>query len=371
MKIFLLCSGLGWIKRGFESFTQECFDALRSYSDFDVYLFKGGGKADANEIVLWNTPREGQIAKIIATLSGKDAYFIEQATFTISLLRFVIREKPDVIFFSDGNIGNILWHFRQKSGLGYRLLFSNGGPLSPPFPRWDFVHQVAPVHALSALRAGHSAKRQTTIPYGFHFKAQSLLSPNDIRLLRNRLGLPPNRKIVVSIGTLNQTHKRMGYIIDEIAGMPQPIPYLLLLGQADAETVDLKGRAAQLLGEGNFAFRCVTAEKVSEFLSCADIFVLASIYEGFGRVVVEACASGIPSIVHNSELMHYVLGNQGSYADLTQSGALSRAIAYLINNPVTVSERELIQSTARNRFSWEVLVPEYIKMFQSCKKLNA
>ena len=27
-KVFLICSGLGRVNRGFESFTQECFDAL-------------------------------------------------------------------------------------------------------------------------------------------------------------------------------------------------------------------------------------------------------------------------------------------------------------------------------------------------------
>jgi 1,2-diacylglycerol 3-alpha-glucosyltransferase len=370
MKIFFLCSGLGWIKRGFESFTQECFTVIKNYSDFDVNLFKGGGKSYANEFVLWNTRREGILAKIIARLSGKSSYFVEQATFTSLLIRYLIFQKPEVIFFSDGNIGNILWHFRRKSGMGYRLLFSNGGPLSPPFPRWDFVHQVAPMHALEALRAGHNPERQMTIPYGFHFRTHALPSPDEIRALRVRLNLPPDRKVVVSVGTLNHTHKRMGYVIDEIATMPRPAPYLLLLGQSDAETVDLKKRAAALLGEGNFAFRCVSSEEVPDFLNCSDIFVLASLVEGFGRVVVEACGSGIPSIVHDSPLMRYVLGNQGNYADLTKSGALSGSITGLINMSPTNSEREMIRSSVRNRFSWEVLLPEYLQMFHACMKIN-
>ena len=45
-KVFLVCSGLGKINRGFESFTQECFVALSSVTKLEVTLFKGGGTSN-------------------------------------------------------------------------------------------------------------------------------------------------------------------------------------------------------------------------------------------------------------------------------------------------------------------------------------
>ena len=53
-KVFVICSGLGNIKRGYESFTQECFEALSQEPLLDVTLFKGGGKSSEKEIALWN-----------------------------------------------------------------------------------------------------------------------------------------------------------------------------------------------------------------------------------------------------------------------------------------------------------------------------
>jgi 1,2-diacylglycerol 3-alpha-glucosyltransferase len=56
IKVFLICSGLGRIDRGFKSFTQECFDALFGEPGLEVTLFKGGGIADASQVALRNLP---------------------------------------------------------------------------------------------------------------------------------------------------------------------------------------------------------------------------------------------------------------------------------------------------------------------------
>ncbi len=51
-KIFIVCSGLGHVKRGYESFTQECFNALFQEPTLDITLFKGSGDSSEKEIVL-------------------------------------------------------------------------------------------------------------------------------------------------------------------------------------------------------------------------------------------------------------------------------------------------------------------------------
>ena len=101
IKVFIICSGLGHIKRGYESFTQECFDALSQEPLLDVTLFKGGGKSSEKEIALWNFPRNApltqQIGRITDTLFGRGAYGVEQGSFFLSLLPHLYFKKPDVI----------------------------------------------------------------------------------------------------------------------------------------------------------------------------------------------------------------------------------------------------------------------------------
>jgi hypothetical protein len=154
IKVFIICSGLGHIQRGFESFTQECFETLLKESSLDITLFKGGGGSYKKAIRLWNLPREDWSAIQLGKVTGRGAYFIEQASFTFSLLPYIHREQPDVIYFSDGAVGNILWHWRRLTKQRYKLLLSNGGPYYPPFlPYCDHVQQVAPTHFQAAVDA--------------------------------------------------------------------------------------------------------------------------------------------------------------------------------------------------------------------------
>src|SRR5262249_60826604 len=65
------------------------------------------------------------------SLTGRGPYVVEQVTFAVQLLRHVVRERPDVIYFTDPAIGKVLSLWRRRCGGGFRLLFSNSGPIDP------------------------------------------------------------------------------------------------------------------------------------------------------------------------------------------------------------------------------------------------
>ena len=46
------------------------------------------------------------IAKAFGKLLRKGPYYIEQVPFVLSLIPYIYRKRPDIIFFSDGNVGN-------------------------------------------------------------------------------------------------------------------------------------------------------------------------------------------------------------------------------------------------------------------------
>ena len=43
LRVFLVCPGVGHVNRGYETFTRECFEALKADDRFDLFLFKGAG----------------------------------------------------------------------------------------------------------------------------------------------------------------------------------------------------------------------------------------------------------------------------------------------------------------------------------------
>ena len=53
-KVFIACSGLGRIKRGFEKFAGNCFEQVHSHPQLDVTLFKGGGEPAPRNVPLVN-----------------------------------------------------------------------------------------------------------------------------------------------------------------------------------------------------------------------------------------------------------------------------------------------------------------------------
>jgi 1,2-diacylglycerol 3-alpha-glucosyltransferase len=366
-KVFLLCSGLGRVNRGYESFTRECFAALRSQPGLDLTLFKGGGAAANGEITLWNIPRFSLAGRLLGRLTRRGGYVVEQASFFLSLKKYLRRDHPDVLYFSDGNLGNLLWHGRRKNGLRYRLLFSNGGPLSPPFPRWDLVQQVASPYFETARQAGQPDVRQLLLPYGFAIPNHPPeRTPADLERLRAKLGLPVGRPIVLSVGALNASHKRMDYLVREVAMLPHPRPFLVMLGQHDAESAGLAALAEKSLGRGNFLLRRVSPAEISDYYAAADVFTLASLHEGFGRVLVEALAQGLPCLAHDYAVAREVLAETGFYADFRVPGALAGLLAGALAAGTDSVARQARHRSAHARFSWDVLAEKYVAMLRQC-----
>lgn len=367
IKVFLICSGLGHVKRGFESFTQECFEALSKEPSLEITLFKGGGESKETEIVLGNLPRNSWIATQLGKATGRGSYFIEQVSFFLNLLPYIYREQPDVIYFSDGNLGNLLWHWRRLFQQHYKLLFSNGGPLPPPFSRWDYVQQVAPVHLQHALDAGEPAEKQSLVPYGISMSAElQCLSLPQRESLRRSLELPEKKPLLLSVGAINCVHKRMDYVIREVASLPEPRPYLLLLGQQDSDYSEILQLGNQCLGVDGFQIRTVAQKDVSDYYKVADAFILASLKEGFGRVFLEAMSYGLPCLAHDYAIPQFILGKEGYMGNLKLTGSLADLINRVLAEGDDESKRYLRHNSVYTRFSWEKLRPHYVDMIQRC-----
>src|SRR5436305_1548593 len=120
---------------------------------------------------------------------------------------------------------------RRAVGGNYKLLFSNGGPFWGPVPKWDHIQQTTPV-MFQHFRKMISDDRQSLVPYGRQIpETLELLAASDRDALRRSLGLPTDRPVVLSVGALNKHHKRIDYLISEVAMLDKPRPYLLMLGQ--------------------------------------------------------------------------------------------------------------------------------------------
>ncbi|MBA4018966.1 MAG: glycosyl transferase [Pirellula sp.] len=370
-KVFLACSGLGHVARGFETFTQECFDALRRESCLDVYLFKGAGPAGPNEYVARSLLRDSKFAKWIERRLWSvvyDGYYFEQTTFALSLIPHIIKQRPDVVYLSDGVVGNILWRWKQLTRSRFKLLLCNGGQLGPhDFPRYDHVHHGLAVGLEQSSRAGRSMETQTLIPQGFQIDRNfSRPTADEKKGLRERLGLPANRPVILSIGVVNSSIKRMDVLIRAVAQLPEPRPVLVVLGQRDAETPSILQLASEQLSPDGFICRTVPANSIEQYVDAADVFALASPKEGFGRVLVEALARGLCCVVPDRPYAHEILHDFGCYFDIHSPTDLPRILADAVSRGLDDTSARARHAAAYERFSWDRLAPKYVEMIERC-----
>jgi glycosyltransferase involved in cell wall biosynthesis len=364
---FLVCSGLGHVRRGYEAFMRECFEALRGDPRLEVRLFKGAGAEAPNDITVANLARSSLGARAVGELTRRGPYVVEQASFTAMLLRHLVRNRPDVIYYCDPTVGKLLWYWRRATGARFRLLFHNGGPHLPPFRWCDHVHQLTPSAMDDAVTLGHPPSRQTLIPCGFRFGSPPpRITPEERTAIRAQLGFPPDRPVVLSVGALNRVHKRMDYLISEIAALPSPRPFLVMLGEAETETPAVRATAELLLGPRGFAMRTVSRDQMEQYYRAADVFVLASLREAFGLAYVEAMANGLPCIAHDGPVTRFVLGEYGRLADLRRPGALGRELRTALAVPDPIEARLGRHYAVVSRFGWPAVVHRYVAMIAEC-----
>ena len=189
LKVWFVCTGVGVFNRGIESFFRDAFDGLHPLlGAYGIHaeLFKGGG-ADVlpDEHRVFCLPRTGAAAKLLGKLIHRTPYVAEQMSFLPGLIRRIRKGRPDVIFHSDGNMAMRLWHWRDRIGVPFKLLYSNGAPLHPPFTMVDHVQQVVPCYYDEAMSAGNRRGCTRWCPMGSACRRVRL---NRGRSFRRRFG---------------------------------------------------------------------------------------------------------------------------------------------------------------------------------------
>lgn len=365
VRVAIPCTGLGRQRRGFEAFTREVHAALRGASGIELAVFGGGGDLRADERAVWNLPRTSPMADAASRFTGWGPYFIEQATFFGGFLPHLVSWRPHLVYFADLNFGNACWHWRRATGQRFRLLYYNGGPTTRPFTRCDFVQQVTPGHFASAEARGESSDRMFVLPHGFDI-ANETPARDEARVAATRraFGVPDGQAMLLSVGMLGSTLKRMDVLVDAVAAMGEPRPYLVLLGQETEETPALRERARALGGAvwmGSWP-----KERMREAYLAADAFALLSLDEGFGLAYVEALAAGLTCVAQDNANTRFILGDCAHLGDTTTTSSAATLLRNALSAPASAEQRQERHAWVRDRFGWSVLAPRYAEMIRAC-----
>jgi glycosyltransferase involved in cell wall biosynthesis len=137
------------------------------------------------------------------------------------------------------------------------------------------------------------------IPSGVDLKKFKEIPYNKKQNFKKELGIPENALIIGSAGRLEPV-KGPEFLIEAAALIIPEYPdtFFVFAGDGGLKR-DLEKKALEIGIEKNIVF-LGWRDGISEIISVYDIFVLPSLNEGMGRVLVEAMALGKPIVASNA-----------------------------------------------------------------------
>ncbi len=164
--------------------------------------------------------------------------------------------------------------------------------------------------------------------------------------LREKMGIPADAFVVGCVAAVKKDHKRIDYLIREVAVLsgipslpggegqgegylsgadqhphPSPLPsrerelgrglFLLLAGARTAETHELIALAEELIpGRYKILLDC-PRDRMPDLYRAMDVFVLPSLFEMMPIALLEALASGVPCVVNHHPVLEWMVGSGG------------------------------------------------------------
>jgi glycosyltransferase involved in cell wall biosynthesis len=254
------------------------------------------------------------------------------------------------------------------SFLRYPALFKRSNRLYLKVMTGLACRRAAAVIAVSHFTAGEVVRLLDVLPERVHVIHHGVdpgfhpLPAEDVVYFRERMGLP--ERFVLHVGTL-EPRKNLTTLVRAFARLNVPDLHLVLAGGrgwlyeeifAEVERLDLHDRV-------HFP-GYVPAETLSLWYNAAYIFAYISSYEGFGLPVLEALASGTPTLTSETTSLPEAAGDGALLVSPDNVIAVADGLQRLLyDEPLRQGLRERGLRHAA-RFKWEYTVKRTIALYR-------
>ncbi len=300
-----------------------------------------------------------------------------------SLRRFTRAVRPDVVvsFLSYFSVLSAV----RAAGVGARVVFNQQTPMSSfladgdyhwrrPWDRRMFAAATRVGFAAADLIVTTSRGVADDLTASFGVRSDRIRvvhNPVDLRAIAAAVQEPLDadhagawaHPAIVAAGRLAEA-KDYPLLIESLAVLRQKLPaHLYILGEGEREPMlrDLV-EARGLTGAVHF---CGFQQNPWKYIARADVFALTSRYEGFGNVLVEAMACGIPVVATSSPGTRDIVsaGEDGLLVDCHEPAAVASALERILDDAAL---RRRMSETARRhaeRFAVTTIAAAYERVF--------
>jgi glycosyltransferase involved in cell wall biosynthesis len=295
-----------------------------------------------------------------------------------SLFKLVKKIQPDVIhshFLADTGLAAIIVGNTLKIPVITSLLGKDiFDPIDPVPKKWHknlvwLMKKSSKVVSCSndqkarAYAMGVSSEIDI-IPHGVDIQRFTPQISNEIDF-KNKLGI--QGPIILSVQRLH-SRKGLNYLIDAVPSVLKKIPsaQFIIVGKGPEKT-NIENKIENLGIENNVKLvGFVIDSELPMYYAYCNLFVLHSIYEAFGIVLLEAMASekpvisttvgGIPEVVQH--------GKSGILVPPKNATALATAIIKLLSDSKSAEEMgQYGRKLTEIEFNWDIIAKKYLEMY--------
>ena len=192
-----------------------------------------------------------------------------------------------------------------------------------------------------------------------------------IASVRAKYKLPT--RYMLYIGTI-EPRKNLERLVQAFATLAPNSPDipLVIAGMMGWKQEHLSGLVHNLgLGDRVLFPGFIAEEDKALLIAGCELFVYPSLYEGFGLPVLEALASGVPTVTSNLSSLPEVAGDAALLVDPTDIAALARAMQSILSDPALAAKLRQKGPDQAASFTWEHTTEQTIAVYQALAQTPA
>lgn len=290
----------------------------------------------------------------LGPMPAKLSYDTSGVAGTVAYLRAVMRAafgaRPDLVYCSHINLAPVAWAIATLRRVPWVLCIYgiDAWPQADALRRRLFARRADRVISISQVTLDRfltwckvPAERCTVLPNAIHLERFGVAPRNPV--LEQRYGLA-GRKVIMTFGRLDPAEQYKGFdqiieLLPRLFGQRRDLAYLIAGAGADRARLEEKAAALGVADRVVFTGMVDEAEKIDTY-RLADVYAMPSKGEGFGFVLLEAMACGVPAIASGQDGGREAVrgGMIGQVVDPDSPDQIAAAILKAIDQPKAVPE---------------------------------